>query len=1426
MKLLKEKLFYFVSVALLVILTGNVVLAIKLSALTARGSVTPDDDFGVTLQENGRDLTNAEVNENHILLDALGYAESVMNYKVKLMYKSENGMMQTLDTTEGYYNNGRYEFSGVRYYGNSGYTYEDIRNMLKEQTLDENLGIIINLVNFYKAYTSGQTNVDLRLPTPDGKGKDISISGASFEDITGYTLSEFEESVLKAYNEYVVGKNESGDTSLNNDDRDVPFVVDGETVNLKWNKKKRVIMSESGVFYLKADSRVSIHLPGDTKTLPPAGINVDKEGNRILGEYLVYYPEHDYVKKSDLRDSGNCVPLVKDGIYELYGSGNVTFIKVDVRTIGGSTTLYEVLDSNAYISSMDYTPQSRSNSPYSQVQPVYIKGRIPDVFTDTLPGMISRFIVSNANGINFLLQSSLKIASGGLATVDIDSLVFDNYPDTQINYFGTKLDGSPANQPSKMVSLFRQGVNQWYPRFKMIAIFGYLVILLYVGIRILTSVGGQKQAQFKEMLVYWVSGLLILEFFPYAVKAGIQINLTFVKMIENSKSEILHITDQNIGRVDISDFDYPDIDTTTETGKALAAQMEKNPFSQNDKTYMAEMARMADTNSNIANAVVYLVMVIQLVMLVIVYYRRVFTIAFLMMIFPFVALTYTLDKIGDGKSQSFETWTKEMFINIFVQSIHAIVYVFVVGATYIGGSYNGDWLLSIVGVSFLFQGEQILKKLLGQNGETVRSLADTASRTIATISATRAIGSQVGKGFSHIGSAWRYNRERRKEELILRNFDYLKPNTAAAPITSLNGYNSAYSTDDEYNQLARDLQTLRNLENETDMGKYASALNNVLSKRETADMRYRALIEGSGISKEQLDSLATAQQNLVRDVARAGKERDAEKQRTLRQKADHNLQIALQQTFHIGGENLDKMTRAMYMQLRDGDKERKHQPRNVEIKDIQAEWKVAKEKKATLDSSKTRQAAFMQYMPSGNNKAFSNASGETALSSRAQATQNRVMNTYFASVSDEDKQRYAQSLAIISDFRNSGARNSTKYTARQVMNAAEYVKQHENDSKAHNIALKNLFVTQDGKAINLTGDDIMSYVSQRVRKEYSDENQKEFAQPEITDGTAIEKHVAENRNKEAWEKATEYLSEQREKNKTADDVLSVFDVIRFEGMVKTAKEDVRKNAKKEYEAANDERMQVYNSSLTPEEQAQKAKELFDLQEKLEKVIQNPEVDEAKLEDSYLSFVKRDREKKSEFEINAVEDFAAAKLEQMGEANYEKEFTYDGLTQSEHEARLEALKSKVREETFRSATTAAFTTVGAVAGTGIEIGLSDDNSALEEAATGVVAGMGMGAAAEDFVMGSSEKFNTVEIKVINPYTGEEEVVKVKKYGLLRDSNGRLDKNEVYEYNSEKLQNVRAEIDVQFLKSKQKMEKEAEMKRRKNLYQDAINMKNNT
>lgn len=346
--------------------------------------------------------------------------------------------------------------------------------------------------------------------------------------------------------------------------------------------------------------------------------------------------------------------------------------------------------------------------------------------TETLEGMVSLWIYSIANGLHYLLSAALG------KTITIDDLVFNNYAETNISYFDTKSEVGDEMASSLIYGTNGVGgldtvVNAWYKIFRRIALMGYMVILVYMGIRILLGATAEKRANYKELFMHWVVGIAILLLFPYVMAYIIKINVAMVKIIEENKD--FNSSSTTVASAEIHDFEKISIDDEIDWGTGT--------------DYMSQLGYAAYQMNKVTLSFAFLIATWQLLVLVFHYYKRLFVIAFLIIIFPLVALSYAVDKIADGKSQALNTWIKEYIINVFVQTFHAIIYSFVCATIYsasgnsseVGTVNNYDFILVLVGITFLFKGEEIIKKIFGQESKagTMKSLTQSAAGTFAKI---------------------------------------------------------------------------------------------------------------------------------------------------------------------------------------------------------------------------------------------------------------------------------------------------------------------------------------------------------------------------------------------------------------------------------------------------------------------------------------------------------------------------------------------------------------------------------------------------------------------------------------------------------------------------------------------------------------------
>ena len=348
---------------------------------------------------------------------------------------------------------------------------------------------------------------------------------------------------------------------------------------------------------------------------------------------------------------------------------------------------------------------------------------------------IAAFMMTGALGLYALIAIAAGSSDDGALT--IESLFFNRYSKTRLALFG---DSAGTND--YITTEFKTTINDFFEFFTKIAVIVYLMMLVYIGIRILLNAGTQKNAKYKEFLVYWIQGVAILFLFPYVMKYTIMINNAFVQFIYDNKANIANLGD-SIDQAGVSSQAGADMSKIEDTMDNAKTTLESG------SDYMSVMFVKAWKEGWLVYALCWIIMVKQLVSLLIIYFKRLLSTIFLIVVFPLVTISYAIDKLGDGKSQAFGNWCKEFMLNVFIQSFHAIVYV--IGMALIvtlgeEGNPADNWLLILILITFISKGDDLLKSIFnmkGGGGDTVKGIGQTALEAKGAIATAKGIGSMV-----------------------------------------------------------------------------------------------------------------------------------------------------------------------------------------------------------------------------------------------------------------------------------------------------------------------------------------------------------------------------------------------------------------------------------------------------------------------------------------------------------------------------------------------------------------------------------------------------------------------------------------------------------------------------------------------------------
>lgn len=367
-------------------------------------------------------------------------------------------------------------------------------------------------------------------------------------------------------------------------------------------------------------------------------------------------------------------------------------------------------------------------------------GTIIGFLVDT-PGTIQRILEEEMTNLFLPLGDGLLFTICKCAGdfVSIERIIFNKVEKLSVDYW----DIDPSDTTS-LKSYMSPIVVKWYGVFYEIAIIVYMMVLVVVGILVILRSTADKKAKYKEVMVSWVVGVAMLVFFPYVMKYIVTLNNTVLVALADYAG-----ISQSGESVDFTKKDY----RTSFNKYGTAAFMKfvsTNEMGSNEDNILGTRDTMLTTrgyaqlNQRIVLVVLYFVFLGQTIVLLFMYYKRAFMLAFLITIFPLVAMTYVVDKLGDKKAQSFGIWFKEYIVNVIVQAFHGITYVVIVKVSIenfleASGGFGSNWLFMLMCVLFLFEGEKILRNIFG-----VKSAAGTVGDLAAAGMAAYGVAKHIG----------------------------------------------------------------------------------------------------------------------------------------------------------------------------------------------------------------------------------------------------------------------------------------------------------------------------------------------------------------------------------------------------------------------------------------------------------------------------------------------------------------------------------------------------------------------------------------------------------------------------------------------------------------------------------------------------------
>ena len=288
----------------------------------------------------------------------------------------------------------------------------------------------------------------------------------------------------------------------------------------------------------------------------------------------------------------------------------------------------------------------------------------------------------------------------------------DQIPALSVNFINPKTYSNESDTVINTAKDLSPVVSKWYVALRNLVLVGLMVVLLYIGIRIVISSTANEKAKYKEHIKDWIVAVILVVFMHYIMVFALTIT-EYITGILVGQNELIryHLSEDEMKAFgDASGEDYTQYKADDGNYYMYVNLMGYTRLAQQIETRDADGNKQI-TWDYIGYTVIFIVLVIYTVMFLVIYLKRVVYMAFLTIIAPLVALTYPIDKISDGKAQAFDMWLKEYVYNLLIQPFHLLLYTILVGSAM--DLAQNNMLYAIVAIGFLMPAEKLLRRFFG-----------------------------------------------------------------------------------------------------------------------------------------------------------------------------------------------------------------------------------------------------------------------------------------------------------------------------------------------------------------------------------------------------------------------------------------------------------------------------------------------------------------------------------------------------------------------------------------------------------------------------------------------------------------------------------------------------------------------------------------
>ena len=317
--------------------------------------------------------------------------------------------------------------------------------------------------------------------------------------------------------------------------------------------------------------------------------------------------------------------------------------------------------------------------------------------------------------------------------------VFDNKVDNEHNSLGQELKKDKAGNvieksdisEDSFIVVLKRTIAGWYYTFRVISLMVMLILLIFIGVKLALASTIKQKALYKQVLVDWVVGLVLVFSIHYIILAMISFNNIIVREL-----------------YEIAKHGYGGEKAVYEYGIASRAKEEISNAELEESIYDEVRTRAYDAKLTVGTVgmILYMIIVFYAWKFSFIYLKRYFVVAVLVMMAPFVAVSYAYNKVRSGKTPMFTNWLRELFFMIMLQSIHALIYlIFFKQALALSLASFGGMIFAFIILNFMSKAEEIFRKIFNISGKLTNDVAGSKLKDVKSMVSSASLGVATSK---------------------------------------------------------------------------------------------------------------------------------------------------------------------------------------------------------------------------------------------------------------------------------------------------------------------------------------------------------------------------------------------------------------------------------------------------------------------------------------------------------------------------------------------------------------------------------------------------------------------------------------------------------------------------------------------------------